>query len=43
MSRVPPRLVEDVLHALIRLAVTGRVEETNGKYTLASKPGPDVG
>ena len=26
---------EDVALALIRLAVTGRVEETNGKYLLA--------
>jgi hypothetical protein len=34
---------QDVLHALIRLSVTGQVEETNGKYTLASEPGPDVG
>ena len=30
---------EDVTLALIRLAVTGRVEETSGKYALAaSKP-----
>ena len=34
---------QDVVHALIRLAVTDQVEETNGKYTLASEPGPDVG
>jgi hypothetical protein len=34
---------QDVAHALIRLAVTGQVKETNGKYTLASEPGPDVG
>ena len=27
---------QDVVHALIRLAVTGRVEETGGKYTLAA-------
>ena len=27
----------DVTLALIRLAVTGRVEETNGKYVLAAK------
>jgi hypothetical protein len=26
----------DVTHALIRLAVTGRVEETGGKYALGS-------
>ena len=32
---------QDVVHALIRLAVTGQVEETGGKYTLA--PAPDVG
>ena len=25
---------QDVVHALIRLAVTGRVEETGGRYTL---------
>src|SRR3954453_9399191 len=28
----------DVPHALIRLAVTGRVEETGGKYVLARAP-----
>ena len=27
---------QDVVHALIRLAVTGRVEETGGKYALAT-------
>jgi hypothetical protein len=27
---------QDVLHALIRLAVTGQVEDTGGRYTLAS-------
>ena len=27
---------QDVVHALIRLVVTGRVEETGGKYTLAT-------
>jgi hypothetical protein len=32
---------QDVVHALIRLAVTDRVEDTGGKYTLA--PAPDVG
>ena len=26
---------QDVVHALIRLAVTGQVEETGGRYTLA--------
>jgi hypothetical protein len=30
---------DDVVHTLIRLAVTGRVVETGGKYTLA----PDAG
>jgi hypothetical protein len=34
---------DDVALTLVRLAVTGRVEETNGKYTVASEPGPDVG
>ena len=34
---------QDVVHALIRLAVTGQVEDTGGKYTLASEPAPDVG
>src|SRR5438270_9642689 len=27
---------QDVVHALIRLAVTGRLEETGGKYALAA-------
>ena len=34
---------QDVTYALIRLAVTGQVEDTGGKYTLASGPVPDVG
>jgi len=34
---------DDVALALIRLAVTGRVEDTGGRYTLASEPAPDVG
>src|SRR3954469_3099332 len=34
---------QDVVHALIRLSVTGQVEETGGKYTLASETAPDVG
>ena len=34
---------QDVVHALMRLAVTGQVEDTGGKYTLASGPVPDVG
>jgi hypothetical protein len=33
----------DVMHALIRLAVTGQVEETGGRYTLAPEPTPDMG
>ena len=45
VPRTKPAIVEalagrhdkrDVLHALIRLSVTGRVEETGGRYT----PGP---
>jgi HEAT repeat protein len=45
VPRTKPAIVEalagrhdkqDVLHALIRLAVTGQVEETGGKYTLAA-------
>ena len=31
---------QDVVHALIRLSVTGQVEETNGRYVLAP-PGED--
>jgi len=31
---------QDVAHTLIRLAVTGRVVETGGKYTLAVVPEP---
>jgi len=27
---------QDVVHALIRLSVTGQVEDTGGKYTLAA-------
>ena len=34
---------QDVVHALIRLSVTGQVEDTGGRYTLASGPAPDVG
>jgi len=29
---------QDVVHALIRLSVTGQVEEMGGKYTLVAKP-----
>ena len=47
VSRTKPAIVaalagkhdkQDVTHALIRLAVTGRVVETGGKYTLAAEP-----
>jgi hypothetical protein len=31
---------DDVVHALIRLAVTGQVVETGGKYTLGVAPEP---
>ena len=31
---------QDVTHTLIRLAVTGQVVETGGKYTLAMAPEP---
>jgi hypothetical protein len=34
---------QDVVHALIRLAVTERVIETGGKYALMREPAPDVG
>jgi hypothetical protein len=36
---------EDVVRTLMRLAVTGRVEENGGRYTLAAErePGPDAG
>ena len=34
---------DDVALALIRLAVTGRVEDTGGRYTLASGQASDVG
>jgi hypothetical protein len=48
VPRTKPAIVEalagrhdrqDVVHALIRLAVTGRVEETGGKYALATSEG----
>jgi hypothetical protein len=29
---------DDVVHTLIRLAVTGQVDDTGGKYTLAAEP-----
>jgi hypothetical protein len=31
---------DDVVHTLIRLAVTGQVVETGGKYTLGVAPEP---
>jgi hypothetical protein len=34
---------DDVALALVRLAVTERVAETAGKYTLAQEAAPDVG
>ena len=34
---------QDVVHALIRLAVTGRVSETGGRYAPAAAPGSDTG
>ena len=33
---------QDVVSALIRLSITEQVEETGGKYTLASEPAPDA-
>jgi hypothetical protein len=45
LPRTKPAIVEalagrhdrqDVVHALIRLAVTGRVEDTGGRYALAT-------
>jgi hypothetical protein len=34
---------DDVVRTLMRLAVTGQVDESGGKYTLAAEPGPDAG
>ena len=31
---------QDVIHTLIRLAVTGQVDDTGGKYTLGTAPEP---
>ena len=51
MPRSKPAIVEalagrqgkqDVMHALIRLAVTGQVEEKGGRYALAPVPVPDM-
>ena len=52
VSRAKPAIVEalagrhdgeDVVLALIRLAVTERVVETGGKYALAQEPAADAG
>ena len=32
---------DDIMRTLMRLAVTGRVDETNGRYTLATAPDPE--
>jgi len=34
---------DDVVRTLMRLAVTGRVDETGGRYTLAVEPDPKQG
>ena len=34
------RAKEDVAHTLMRLAVTGRVDEAGGRYALAAATGP---
>ncbi len=34
---------DDVVRTLMRLAVTGRLVETKGKYTLATEPDPEPG
>ena len=34
---------QDVIHTLIRLAVTGQVVETGGKYALARESAPHAG
>jgi hypothetical protein len=50
VERVAPAIVaalagrydkQDVVHALVRLAVTDQVVDTGGRYTLV--PAPDVG
>ena len=49
VSRSKPAIVEalagrhdrqDVIHALIRLTVTGRADEAGSKYTLGAVPEP---
>jgi hypothetical protein len=32
---------DDIVRTLMRLAVTGRVVEAGGRYTLVAQPGPD--
>jgi hypothetical protein len=34
---------DEVVRTLMRLAVTGRVEEAGGRYTLTTEPDPEVG
>jgi hypothetical protein len=34
---------DDVVRTLMRLAVTGRLDESGGRYTLAAVPGPEAG
>jgi hypothetical protein len=34
---------DDVVRTLMRLAVTGRLVETGGRYTLATEPDPEPG
>ena len=34
---------DDVVRTLMRLAVTGRLDESGGKYTLATEPDPEPG
>ncbi len=34
---------DDVVRTLMRLAVTGRLDETGGRYTLATGPDPEPG
>ena len=34
---------DDVVRTLMRLAVTGQLVETNGRYTLATEPDPEPG
>jgi hypothetical protein len=34
---------DDVVRTLMRLAVTGRLDEAGGRYTLAAEPGQSAG